>query len=132
MRRPRRSKHGIADVLQMKIAICKDTLANRRGADFAVMGLSEGLTERGHDVSLLERGEYMVRLKERLWDVVISAGTNELLDIAELFPGVFPFPVVQQFHTTPRSQFKAKRLLRNWRIRRALRRTAAIQVLCHR
>ena len=108
----------------MRVAIYKDTLGNRRGADNAVIALAEGLRERGHDAVLFERLELAARLAER-WDVVVSAGTNELLDLA----GYGGAPVVQQFHTNPKSQFKRKRLLRNWRIRRALGRVAAIQVL---
>ena len=112
----------------MRIALYKDSLANGRGADVAVQALAAGLRERGYRATLFEKGELAARLKEH-WDVVVLAGTNELLDLAAAFPHGFPWPVVQQFHTNPRSQFKRKRLIRNWRIRRALRRVAAIQVL---
>ena len=114
----------------MRIAIYKDTLANGRGADDAVIALAAGLRERGHDAVLFEKGDFAMRIVER-WDVVVSAGTNELLDLHGRFrrASVFPWPVVQQFHTNPKSQFKWKRFARNWRIRRALRRVAAIQVL---
>lgn len=112
----------------MRIAIYKDTLANRRGADVAVRGLAEGLCGRGHDAVLFEKGDLARRLSEK-WDVFVSSGTNELLDLAAAFPRRFPWPVVQQFHTDPRSQFKRKRIFRNWRIRKALRKVAAIQVL---
>ena len=108
----------------MRIGIYKDTFANGRGADVAVKRLAAGLAERGHAAVAFERGDLAERLREP-WDVVVSAGTNELLDLA----GYVGAPVVQQFHTNPRSQFKRKRLLRNWRIRRALKRVAAIQVL---
>ena len=113
----------------MRIAIYKDTLANRRGADFAVAALADGLRERGHDAVLFEKGELAARLREK-WNAVVSTGTNELLDLAAEFQSDFPWPVVQQFHTNPRSQFKWKRFVRNWRIRRALRKVSAIQVLC--
>jgi len=112
----------------MKIAMYKDTVANRRGADAAVMALAAGLEERGHCAVMVERRDLNVRLAEE-WDVVVSAGTVELLDLAAVFPKKFPWPVVQQFHTNPKSQFKRKRLIRNWKIRRALHRVAAIQVL---
>lgn len=108
----------------MRIGIYKDTLANKRGADVAVTLLADGLKERGHDAVLFEKGELESRLGET-WDAIISAGTNELLDLS----GRTAAPVIQQFHTNPKSQFKWKRFLRNRRIRQALRRVAAIQVL---
>ena len=112
----------------MRIAIYKDTLANRRGADVAVRGLADGLRARGHDAVLFEKDGLDGRVREK-WDAFVSAGTNELLDLAAAFPRRFPWPVVQQFHTDPKGQFKRKRIFRNWKIRRALRRVAAIQVL---
>lgn len=112
----------------MRIAIYKDTLANRRGADVAVRGLADGLRARGHDAVLFEKDGLAGRVREK-WDAFVSTGTNELLDIAAAFPLRFPWPVVQQFHTDPKGQFKRKRIFRNWKIRRALRRVAAIQVL---
>ena len=124
----------------MRIGIYKDTLANRRGADFAVLALAEGLRERGHDAVLFEKADFAARIKEQ-WDVVISTGTNELLDLHHHFPlphsptpplTHFPFPVIQQFHTDPKSQFKWKRFRRNWRIRQALHHVSAIQVLNER
>ena len=111
-------------VEDMRIAIYKDTLKNRRGADNAVLALAAGLRERGHDAVVFEQETLADRLAER-WDVVISAGTNELLDLA----GYAGAPVVQQFHTDPKSQFKWKRVIRNLKIRKALRKVAAIQVL---
>ena len=108
----------------MKIGVYKDTFARGRGADIAVRQLVDGLVERGHAAVAFEKAELVERLREA-WDVIISTGTNELLDLN----GFVGAPIVQQFHTNPRSQFKRKRLLRNWKIRRALRRVAAIQVL---
>lgn len=108
----------------MRIGIYKDTLANGRGADVAVKRLAVGLAERKHEVVVFEKDEISARLLEH-WDVVISAGTNELLDLS----GYSGAPIVQQFHTNPRGQFKRRRLVRNWRIRHALKRVAAIQVL---
>lgn len=108
----------------MRIGIYKDTLANKRGADVAVTLLADGLKERGHDAVLFEKNELDGRLGET-WDAIISAGTNELLDLS----GRTAAPVIQQFHTNPESQFKWKRFLRNRRIRRALRLVTAIQVL---
>lgn len=116
----------------VRIGIYKDTLANRRGADFAVLALAEGLRERGHDAVVFEEGDFAKRMTER-WDIVISTGTNELLDIYNHVNLVNPvqrqFPVIQQFHTNPKSQLKWKRFVRNWRIKKALRHVNAIQVL---
>lgn len=116
----------------MRIGIYKDTLANNRGADIAVLALAEGLRERGHDAVVFKKGDFGKRMSEK-WDVVVSTGTNELLDICNHVNLVNPvqrqFPVVQQFHTNPKSQFKWKRFIRNWKIRRALRHVSAIQVL---
>lgn len=112
----------------MRIAIYKDTLANKRGADVAVLALADGLRERGHEAVVFEKGEIASRLAER-WDVVVSTGTNEILDLAAAFPEKFPWPVVQQFHTDPQSQFKWRKWRRNMRVRAALRRVDAIQVL---
>lgn len=122
----------------MRIGIYKDTLANNRGADKAVAALAKGLRERGHDAVLFEKSNFAARMKEP-WDVVISTGTNELLDLYDYFSlrfkktdPLFPWPVIQQFHTNPQSQFKWKRFRRNWRIRQALRHVSAIQVLSER
>ena len=148
----------------MRIAIYKDTLANRRGADKAVISLAEALREKlgvrcqGSGVSeewevvLFEKAELEERLKEH-WDVFIVTGTNELLDLAdrvgvkssssrkEVTPPLynynsnlqlnhkFPFPIIMQFHTNPKSQFKWKRFRRNRKIKAALRQVDAIQVL---
>ena len=112
----------------MRIGIYKDTLANRRGADVAVLNLADGLVERGHEAEVFEKGALAEKIRAD-WDVMIAAGTNELLDLASAFPKRFPWPVVMQFHTNPRQQFKWKRIVRNWRIKRALRRVDVIQVL---
>ena len=123
----------------MKIGIYKDTLANRRGADSAVLALAAGLRERGHDAVVFEKPCFEERIAEH-WDIVISTGTNELLDLSNCFSGRpartapfpvsrSPFPIIQQFHTDPKSQFKWKRFVRNWRIKQALRHVNAIQVL---
>ena len=128
----------------MRIGIYKDTLANRRGADMAVLALAEGLCERGHDAAVFEKPD-LERCVAEPWDVMISTGTNELLDLYAWFmanptptpptptlnsnSSPFPWPVIQQFHTNPKSQFKWKRIFRNWKIKRALGRVSAIQVL---
>lgn len=112
----------------MKIGIYKDTLANRRGADAAVEALCAELRKCGHEAELFEKEAFAVKIKEQ-WEVMIATGTNELLDLSVAFPERFPWPVIMQFHTNPRQQFKRKRIIRNWRIRRALRRVHAIQVL---
>ena len=111
----------------MKIGIYKDTLANRRGADIAVRNLAEGLHERGYDVVLFEKHQLADNIN-RGYDILISAGTNEILDLSQFT--VLP-PIVQQFHTDPAYPFRhwIKRFRRNHKIRVALRRVAAIQVL---
>lgn len=38
----------------MKIGIYKDTFANNRGVDIAVKNLADGLSERGHSVTLFD------------------------------------------------------------------------------
>ena len=128
----KRSPRHKGKVEIMRIGIYKDTLANRRGADFAVLALAEGLRERGHDAAVFEKPDFEKRIVER-WDVVISTGTNELRDIYNHVNLVNPvqrqFSVIQQFHTNPKSQFKWKRFVRNWRIKKALRHVDAIQVL---
>lgn len=108
----------------MKIAVYKDNLSTGRGADVAVRNLTEGLRERGHNAILFTKPELSIRLTEK-WDAVISTGTNELLDLA----GFRNAPIIQQFHTRPQSQFKWKRFWRNHKIKCALKKVAAIQVL---
>ena len=136
----------------MRIGIYKDTLANRRGADVAVLALAEGLRDRfdigrvehvDHvecsEVVVFEKKDFEARINEP-WNVMISTGTNELLDLYSHFKNnstrstcstrpFFPFHIIQQFHTNPKSQFKWKRFVRNWKIRRALKCVSAIQVL---
>ena len=113
----------------MRIGIYKDTLSNKRGADAAIIAFVEGLQERGYDAILFEKQDFASRMDES-WDVIISTGTNELLDLYAHTSGRnFPWPVVQQFHTNPKSQFKWKRFRRNHLIKKALRRVCAIQVL---
>ena len=112
----------------MRVGVYKDTLANRRGADAAVLALAAGLNERGVQAEVFEKPSLSARVAEP-WDAVIATGTNELLDLASLFPDRFPWPVIMQFHTNPKSQFKWKRFRRNRRIRAALARVQAIQVL---
>ena len=112
----------------MRIALYKDTLANNRGADRAIRNLAAGLAERGHEAVLFEKPELPSRLHEQ-WDVLISAGTNELLDLMGTNTALPP--VVQQFHTDPAYQFRhwLKKWRRNRAIKAALRNVSAIQVL---
>ena len=100
----------------MRIGIYKDTLANNRGADRAVRNLANALAERGHDAVLFEKPALQACLLEH-WDVLISAGTNEILDLAAA--GIPLPPVVQQFHTEPAYQFR--HWIRKWRRNRAIR-----------
>lgn len=111
----------------MKIAIYKDTFANNRGADIAVRNLAAGLEERGHAVTLFDKMEFVVKVRGD-YDVIISTGTNEILDLAKVegLP-----PIVQQFHTDPRYPFRhwIKRWRRNCAIKAALEKVSAYQVL---
>ena len=81
----------------MKIAIYKDTFANNRGADIAVKNLAAGLEERGHAVTLFDKSKFAEKVRGD-YDVIVSTGTNEILDLAQVegLP-----PIVQQFHTAP-------------------------------
>ena len=123
----------------MKIAIYKDTLGNGRGADAATAALAEGLSDRGHEVSLFTDDgagfpgspfPVCTFSAERMGqcDVIVSTGVNELLSLAAKMPQGCP-PVLQQFHTRPRHVFKWKHPLRNRRIAAALRNVSTIQVL---
>ena len=111
----------------MKIAIYKDTFANNRGADIAVKNLAAGLSERGHAVTLFDKSEFAEKVRGG-YDVIVSTGTNEILDLAkvECLP-----PIVQQFHTDPKYPFRhwIKRWRRNRAIKAALKKAAAFQVL---
>lgn len=111
----------------MKIAFYKDTFANNRGADIAVKNLAAGLSERGHAVTLFTKPELADKIQGD-YDVILSAGTNELLDLAQ-FPDLPP--VLQQFHTDVtypfRHWFKHRKRIR--RIKAALQAVAGIQVL---
>ena len=119
-------KPGVCEE-HLKIAVYKDTFANNRGADAAVKNLADGLAERGHAVTLITRDEFGEKVRGD-YDVIVSAGTNEILDLAavEGLP-----PIVQQFHTDPAYQFRhwIKKWRRNRAIKQALRKVAAIQVL---
>ena len=111
----------------MKIAIYKDTFANNRGADIAVKNLAVGLSERGHAVTLFDKTQFAEKVRGD-YDVIISTGTNEILDLAKV--DGLP-PIVQQFHTDPKYPFRhwIKRWRRNLTIKTALKKAAAFQVL---
>ena len=111
----------------MKIGIYKDTFANNRGADIAVKNLAAGLSERGHEVTLFDKSEFAEKVRGD-YDVIISTGTNEILDLAKV--DGLP-PIVQQFHTDPDYPFRhwIKRWRRNRAIKAALKKAAAFQVL---
>lgn len=112
----------------MKIAVYKDTFANNRGADIAVKNLAAGLSERGHGVMLFDKSQFAEKVRGD-YDVIISTGTNEILDLAKVegLP-----PVIQQFHTDPEYPFRhwIRRWRRNREIKKALRKANAFQVLC--
>ncbi|MBR3822075.1 MAG: hypothetical protein IKJ37_10700, partial [Kiritimatiellae bacterium] len=111
----------------MKIGIYKDTFSNNRGADIAVKNLAAGLEERGHEVTLFDKSQFAERIHGD-YDVIISTGTNEILDLAKVDD--LP-PIVQQFHTDPEYPFRhwIKRWRRNRAIKAALKKAAAFQVL---
>ena len=111
----------------MKIAIYKDTFANNRGADIAVKNLAAGLSERAHAVTLFDKSEFAAKVRGE-YDVIVSAGTNEILDLVKV--NGLP-PIVQQFHTDPKYPFRhwIKRWRRNRAIKAALKKAAAFQVL---
>ena len=54
----------------MKIAIYKDTFANNRGADIAVKNLAVGLGERGHNVTRLDKTQFVEKVHGD-YDVII-------------------------------------------------------------
>lgn len=111
----------------MKIAIYKDTFANKRGADIAVRNLAVCLGARGHSVTLFDKTQFAEKVHGD-YDVIISTGTNEILDLAEVED--LP-PIVQQFHTDPAYPFRhwIKKWRRNRAIKAALKKVAAFQVL---
>ncbi len=134
----------------MKIVVYKNNMTTGRGADRAV-GTLCGLLAATHEVTLLT-GEgaalscaldsrvsvsriplTTAALKESLVavkpELIISTGTDEIRDLDAAFPTAFPAPVIQQFHIYPPSAFKPRRWIRNAKIKRALRRCVAIQVL---
>lgn len=89
--------------------------------------LAAGLAERGHAVTLFTKDEFDEKIRGD-YDVIVSTGTNEILDLAKVegLP-----PIVQQFHTDPAYPFR--HWIRKWRrnraIKAALGKVAAIQVL---
>ena len=111
----------------MKIGIYKDTFANNRGADIAVKNLAAGLVERGHEMTLFDKSEFEAKVRGD-YDVIISTGTNEILDLVKV--DGLP-PVIQQFHTDPKYPFRhwIRRWHRNRAIKEALKKAAAFQVL---
>ena len=111
----------------MKIGIYKDTFSNNRGADIAVKNLAAGLKERGHEVTLFDKSQFAEKVRGG-YDVIVSTGTNEILDLAKV--DGLP-PIIQQFHTDPEYPFRhwIKRWRRNRTIKTALKKAAAFQVL---
>ena len=75
----------------MKIAVYKDMFANNCGADIAVNNLATGLGERGYEVMLFDKSEFEAKVRGD-YDVIISTGTNEILDLARVegLPPNFP------------------------------------------
>lgn len=132
---------------RMRILLYKDNLSTGRGADRAVTALAMSLAKR-HTVVVATKSEFKVAMDSMVQvvmfselkdlkiaindihpDIIVSAGTNETLDLASIHPESFPCPVVHQFHIYPPTAFKWKRFIRNWKMRRAIRRCAVVQVL---
>jgi glycosyltransferase involved in cell wall biosynthesis len=111
----------------MKIGIYKDTFSNNRGADIAVKNLAAGLKERGHEVTLFDKSQFAEKVRGD-YDVIVSTGTNEILDLAKV--NDLP-PIIQQFHTDPEYPFRhwIKRWRRNRAIKAALKKAAVYQLL---
>ena len=61
-----------------------------------------GLEERGHIVTLFEKSQFSAKARGD-YDVIVSTGTNEILDLAKL--DGLP-PIIQQFHTDPKYPFR--------------------------
>ena len=126
----------------MKIAVYKDSLSTGRGADRAVRNFAAGLSERGHDVTLMERAEFLEKIigggkrsdigGEHRFDVLVATGSNEMVDLdrAGYFDRADRAKVILQLHLAPRGFFKWRHPLRNRRIRKAFDRADAVQVLC--
>ena len=126
----------------MKIAIYKDNLSTGRGADRAVKNFAAGLSERGLEVSLMEKAEFFARVLDRTaadtrdsgdaFEIIVATGPNEIVDMD--LAGYFARPdrarVVLQLHLAPRGFFKWRHPLRNYRIRRAFNKADSAQVLC--
>ena len=122
----------------MRIVVYKDSLSTGRGADRAVRNFAAGLTERGHDVSLMEKDAFAAWILGTgasagvSFDVIVATGSNEITDIDAM--GYFDRPgrakVVLQLHLAPRGFFKWRHPFRNRRIRRAFNKADAVQVLC--
>lgn len=132
---------------RMRILLYKDNLSTGRGADRAVTALAASLAKR-HTVIIATKSELKVAMDTMVQviqfselkdlkiaindirpDIIVSAGTNETLDLASIHPKSFPCPVVHQFHIYPPTAFKWKHFIRNWKVRLAIRRCAAVQVL---
>ncbi len=119
----------------MKIAVYKDNLSTGRGADGAVKNFAAGLAERGHEVSLMEKDEFLARvlnMSDNAFDVIVATGSNEIVDMdsAGYFSRSSRSRVVLQLHLAPRGFFKWKHPFRNRRIRAAFDKPDAVQVLC--
>ena len=126
----------------MKIAVYKDSLSTGRGADRAVRNFAAGLSERGHDVALMEKAEFFSRViygdegcgsgRRNAFDVIVATGSNEIVDLdsAGYFDRADRAKVVLQLHLAPKGFFKWRHPLRNRRIRKAFDRADAVQVLC--
>lgn len=115
----------------MKIAVYKDNLSTGRGADRAVRNFAAGLAEREHGVSLFEKAELEIRLREP-FDVIVATGSNEIVDLDRMgyFARAKRAKVVLQLHLAPRGFFKWRHPLRNRAIGKAFDKADAVQVLC--
>ncbi len=115
----------------MRLCVYKDSLSVGRGADKAVKAFAAAMSDRGHDVALVERGGLAAALDEP-WEAIVATGPNEALDLdrAGYLGRPARSPVVLQLHVAPHGFFKWRHPLRNLAIRRAFRRADAAQLLC--
>ena len=135
----------------MRIALYKDNLSTRRGADHLIVSQAAAFAELGHDVTLLAcptgqplsfavaqtvalrlmpREQVRETVAREGFDVCIAAGSNEILDLTCDGRCDPPVKTVTELLIAPSGLFKWKRFLRNARIKRAFNRSHAVTVLC--
>ncbi len=137
---------------KMKIAVYKDNLSTGRGADLLICALADGLAQRGHSIFLisnpskqqptfalpstvdyrqLEKNAIIPFVLSAHVDVIIAAGSNEILDLTNQGQLPPPLPTLTMMLVAPHGFFKWRHPLRNRRIKRAFSLSQGIQILCH-